>query len=120
MQKVNSIEDYLEVHSDFAEELNLLRHLINSTELVETFKWNAPTYYLGNKKVVALGAFKNHFSIWFHQGDTLKDENKILIRASDTTQHLRQMRFNSLSDINQNIVLSYIKEAIENEKYNHN
>ncbi|MEO5788208.1 MAG: DUF1801 domain-containing protein [Gelidibacter sp.] len=116
MEKVNSIEDYLEVHSHFAEALQLLRHLINSTELVETFKWNAPTYYLENKKVVALGAFKNHFSIWFHQGDVLKDEKKILVKASEKTKHLRQMRFNSLSDIDQNIVLSYLKEAIENQK----
>ena len=84
--------------------------------MVETFKWNAPTYYLGNKKVIALGAFKNHFSIWFHQGDILKDEKKILIKASDTTQHLRQLRFNALSDIDQRVVLNYIKEAAENQK----
>ncbi len=118
MKKLDSIEDYLEVHSHFAQELNLLRQLINSNELVETFKWNAPTYYLGNKKILALGAFKNHFSIWFHHGDALKDEKKLLVKASENTKHLRQMRFKTLIDIDEQIVLSYINEAIENQKMN--
>lgn len=116
MQKVNSVEEYLESHSHFAKELDLLRKIINSTELVETIKWNAPTYYLGNQKIAALGAFKNHFSIWFHQGNNLKDEKKLLIKASEKTKNLRQMRFKNLADINQEIVLSYIEEAVQNQK----
>ena len=116
MEKANSIEEYLEIHSHFAEALGLLRHILNSTELVETIKWNTPTYYLDHRKILAIGAFKNHFSIWFHQGSELKDESKLLIKASETTKHLRQMRFKTVSDIDPNVVLSYVKEAIENQK----
>lgn len=115
MQKVNSIEEYLEVNSHFAEALDVLRQIINSTELVETLKWNAPVYTLNGKNVLGLGAFKNHFSIWFFNGVFLKDERKVLVSANKKTKALRQMRFESLYDIDKAIVLAYVKEAIENQ-----
>lgn len=115
MQKVNSIEEYLEVNSHFAEALDVLRQIINSTELVETLKWNAPVYTLNGKNVLGLGAFKNHFSIWFCNGVFLKDERKVLVSANKKTKALRQMRFESLHDIDKAIVLAYVKEAIENQ-----
>ncbi|MBA6154319.1 YdeI/OmpD-associated family protein [Gelidibacter maritimus] len=116
MQKVNSIEEYLEVNSHFAEALGILRQIINATELVETLKWNAPVYTLNGKNVLGLGAFKNHFSIWFFNGVFLKDDRNILVSANEKTKALRQMRFKSIDDINRPTVLAYVKEAIENQK----
>lgn len=52
MRKVNSIEEYIEVNSHFAEALELLRQIITSTELEETLKWNAPVYALEGKNVL--------------------------------------------------------------------
>ncbi|MBO3099926.1 YdeI/OmpD-associated family protein [Gelidibacter pelagius] len=115
MRKVDSIEEYLEVNSHFAEALDVLRQIINSTELVETLKWNAPVYTLNGKNVLGLGAFKNHFSIWFFNGVFLKDERKVLVSADEKTKALRQMRFESLQDINKPVVLAYVNEAIENQ-----
>ncbi|WP_445738697.1 YdeI/OmpD-associated family protein [Mariniflexile sp.] len=116
MKKVSSVEEYIEENAHFAEALNLLRLIITKTELVENVKWNAPVYSLHGKNVLGLGAFKNHFGIWFFNGVFLKDENNLLANAQEKTKALRQMRFESIDDINKNSVLTYIKEAIENQK----
>ncbi len=116
MKKVYSVEEYIENNSHFAEELTLLRDIVTKTELNESIKWSAPTYDLNRKNVLGLGAFKNHFCIWFFNGVFLKDEAKLLVNAQEKTKGLRQMRFSSLEEIDNNAVLAYIKEAIENQK----
>lgn len=117
MKKPTSVEEYIESHINFSEALTLLRTLILSTEVEETIKWNAPVYMVNGKNVIGLGAFKNHFGIWFFNGVFLKDEAKILINAQENkTKALRQMRFNNIDDIDKTMVLAYVKEAIENQK----
>jgi uncharacterized protein YdeI (YjbR/CyaY-like superfamily) len=50
-------------------------------------------------------------------GVFLKDEAKVLVNAQEgVTKALRQWRFNTKDEINEKLLLSYIKEAIENEK----
>ncbi len=116
MKKVGSVDEYIEVHSHFGKGLAILRDIINSTELEETLKWGAPVYTLNGKNVLGIGAFKNHFGIWFFNGVFLKDEKKLLVNAQEKTKALRQMRFESQSEIDRNSVLAYVKEAIENQK----
>ncbi|MFD2917587.1 YdeI/OmpD-associated family protein [Psychroserpens luteus] len=117
MKKVNSVEEYIEVNSHFTEELSLLRKIINSTALEETIKWSMPTYCLNGKNVLGIGAFKNHFCIWFHHGVFLKDKHNLLHNAQeDKTKGMRQMRFESKKDFNEAAVLSYVKEATENQR----
>ena len=116
MKKVDSVENYIEHNSHFAEALTLLRELITTTELHESIKWNAPVYDLDGKNVLGLGAFKQHFGIWFFNGVFLRDEKNLLENAQEKTKALRQMRFTSINDIDKNTVLAYIKEAIENQK----
>lgn len=117
MKKLNSVEEYLEVHSKWTKGLEILRNVMLSTELEETLKWSAPVYTVNGKNVVGLGAFKNHFGVWFFNGVFLKDEKKLLVNAQENkTKALRQMRFNSVDEIDKNAVLSYVKEAIENQK----
>ena len=116
MKKVSSVEEYIEENSHFGEALSLLRDLINTTELEETLKWNAPVYTLNGKNVVGLGAFKNHFGIWFFNGVFLKDKNNLLEQAQEKTKGLRQMRFESIDDVDKHAVLAYVTEAIENQK----
>jgi len=116
MKKIYSVEEYIEVNSHFAKELSVLRDIINTTELEETVKWSAPVYSLNGKNVIGLGAFKNHFGIWFFNGVFLKDEQNLLVNAQEKTKALRQMRFESINEIDKNIVLAYVKEAIENQK----
>ena len=116
MKKVYSVEEYIEINDHFGEALTMLRDIINKTELNESVKWSAPVYDLNGKNVVGLGAFKSHFGIWFFNGVFLKDEQNRLVNAQEKTKALRQMRFKSLEDIDKNIVLEYIKEAIANQK----
>ncbi len=65
---------------------------------------------------VCLGAFKHHFGIWFFNGVFLKDDCNLLEQAQETTKALRKMRFESSNEINKDAVLSYVKEAINNQK----
>ncbi len=117
MKKVYSVEEYIENNAHFGEALTLLRAIINTTVLEETVKWNAPVYALKGKNVVGLGAFKNHFGIWFFNGVFLKDEQQLLVNAQENkTKALRQMRFESIETIDKAIVLAYVKEAIENQE----
>jgi len=117
MKKVNSVEEYIETHKKFTEALSVLRIIINSTELNESIKWNAPVYDLNGKNVVGLGAFNHHFGIWFFNGVFLKDAQNLLVNAQESkTKALRQMRFTSTEEIDKNIVLQYVKEAIKNQK----
>ena len=125
MQKIHSVEVYIELNSHFGEELSLLRKIINATYLEEKVKWNMPTYCLNGKNVLGIGAFKEHFCLWFHNGVFLKDKSNLLINAQENktkakmffkTKALRQMRFKSNEEINETVVLAYVKEAIENQR----
>lgn len=117
MKKVNSVEEYIESHEQWVEALTILRNIINSTEMEETLKWSSPVYTLNGKNVLGLGAFNHHFGLWFFNGVFLKDEKKLLINAQEgKTKALRQMRFTTIEDIDNKTVLTYVKEAIENQK----
>jgi len=117
MNKANSVEEYIEINSQWSDALNMLRDIIMSTEVEESIKWNAPVYSVNGKNVFGLGAFKNHFGIWFFNGVFLKDDKNLLSNAQEgKTKALRQMRFESIGDIDKAVVLSYVKEAIINQK----
>lgn len=99
------------------EEILLLKSIIDKTELIETVKWGAPVYVFNKKNVVGLGGFKDYFTIWFYNGVFLRDEKKKLINAQEeVTKSLRQWRFKSKEEIDEAVILEYIREAIENEK----
>lgn len=98
-------------------ELEILKTIIDKTDLVETNKWGGIVYTYNNKNIIGIGGFKNFFTIWFFNGVFLKDDLNVLVNANEgVTKALRQWRFNSKSEINEKQVLKYIKEAIENEK----
>ena len=98
-------------------ELEVLKDIIIKTELVETTKWGGIVYTFNKRNVIGLGGFKDYFTIWFYNGVFLKDEQKLLINAQEgVTKNLRQWRFTSKDEINEKLILTYIAEAIENEK----
>ncbi len=103
--------------NNWGEELDLLSTIIAKTELIETTKWGGTVYTVNGKNVIGIGGFKNFFTIWFFNGVFLKDEKNILVNANEgVTKSLRQWRFTSKDEINEKLILSYIQEAIENEK----
>ena len=103
--------------NQWAEELGQLRAIIQKTELVETTKWGGEIYTLNNKNVLGIGGFKSYFGIWFMNGVFLKDEAQVLVNANEgVTRGLRQWRFQSAQEIDEKLLLQYIREAIANEK----
>jgi len=103
--------------NQWGKELEVIKGIINQTELVETTKWGGTIYTLNGKNVLGICGFKNFFTIWFFKGVFLKDSANILVNANEgNTKSLRQWRFESLDEIDEKLILQYINEAIEVEK----
>jgi uncharacterized protein YdeI (YjbR/CyaY-like superfamily) len=99
------------------DEIEIIKSILNKTELIETTKWGGIVYTINNKNVIGVGAFKNYFALWFYNGVFLKDELNVLVNANEgVTKALRQWRFTSKEEINEKHILAYINEAIANEK----
>jgi len=119
MNQQDKLTAYFEKNDHWAQELKVLRTLLQQTEMEETVKWGAPTYTLDGKNVVGLGSFKSYVGLWFHQGVFIDDAAGKLINAQpDKTKGLRQWRFENLDQINtdQNLIADYIAQAIANQK----
>ena len=103
--------------NQWEEELELLKTIIAKTPLVETTKWGGTFYTYNNKNVIGIGGFKSYFGVWFTNGVFLKDEAKVLVNAQEgVTKALRQWRFQSKEEVDEKLLLLYIKEAIHNEE----
>lgn len=103
--------------NQWEEELDYLKTILLTTELVETTKWGGPTYTYNGKNVLGIGGFKSYVGIWFFNGIYLKDEHKVLVNAQEgVTKALRQWRFQSKAEMDEKLILQYVHEAIENEK----
>ena len=72
MTTAKQVSDYIKKHERWSEELTQLREIFQRTELLEEVKWGSPTYTLNGKLIAGLGAFKNHFGIWFSPGGLFK------------------------------------------------
>lgn len=117
MKMATTVEEYFENHSEFREHLETLRKILLSTELVETLKWGMPTYSINQKNVVGIGVFKSYFGLWFFNGVFLADKEEKLVNAQEgKTEGLRQWRFASPNEIDEKLILKYVKEAIQNQK----
>jgi uncharacterized protein YdeI (YjbR/CyaY-like superfamily) len=111
-----SVNEYLDKFPHWRAELECPHKLFSETNLDEDIKWGLPTYSFKGKNVAGFAAFKNHFAIWFFQGSFLKDQSKVLVNAQEgKTKVLRQWRFESMADINEELILEYIHEAIQNQ-----
>jgi len=117
MEKNKSVEEFISKKTTWKESLELLRSIMLSTEMEETIKWGIPVYTVGGKNVIGLGAFKSYAGIWFYQGVFLKDTYNKLINAQEgKTKGMRQWRFNTFEEIDKELVLEYVLEAIQNQK----
>ncbi|WP_074405963.1 MULTISPECIES: YdeI/OmpD-associated family protein [Aquimarina] len=117
MQKNKSVEEFISKNQEWKEALEILRSILLTTEMKETIKWGVPVYTVNDKNVIGIGAFKSYVGIWFYQGVFLEDKAKKLLNAQEgKTKGLRQWRFNAVEDIDKDLALHYIKEAIQNQK----
>lgn len=111
-------EEYISWNEDYRPLLEKLQSiLLSSTELEEKMKWGIPTYCMKNKNVAGIGAFKSYAGLWFFNGVFLSDPANVLINAQEgKTKGMRQWRFESVDEIDEKLVRSYIEEAIQNQK----
>lgn len=117
MKTSEKVTAYIKKQEKWSDELTVLRSVFQKTELKEEVKWGTPTYTLQGKLVAGFAGFKNHYAIWFHQGVFLKNtENKLVNAQEGVTKALRQWRFEKGDEIEEDLVLNYINEAIENCK----
>jgi uncharacterized protein YdeI (YjbR/CyaY-like superfamily) len=99
------------------EEILKLRAIIEKTGLEQKIKWGIPVYTHKGKNVVAALGFKNHFCLWFYNGVFLSDPYHKLINAQEgVTKALRHWRFENAGEIDEEKILEYIHEAIQNEE----
>jgi uncharacterized protein YdeI (YjbR/CyaY-like superfamily) len=113
----NSVDEFLSIHPEWHDELNLLRKIILSTEMEETIKWGIPVYTVDGKNIVGIGAFKSYTGLWFYHGVFLEDKTNILVNAQEgKTKGMRQWRFTSIEEIDTALVREYLEEAITNQK----
>ena len=119
MERQQLLEAYFTKHIEWKASLLLLRELVMAHPFEETVKWRFPVYTIDGKNVVGLGAFKSYVGIWFFQGGLLKDKQQKLVNTQEgKTQAMRQWRFHSLEEIEQNaeLITDYLKEALANQK----
>lgn len=117
MQDIEKINKYFLKHPKWVEGLKMLRAILHKTEAVETVKWGIPTYTVNGKNVMGIGAFKNHFGLWFFNGSFLSDPKGVLRNAQEgKTKGMRQLNFSAVEEIDSQLVYDYALEAIENQK----
>ena len=101
----------------WADEVLLLASIIAKAPLEKKIKWGAEVFTFKGKNVVSYGGFKNYFALWFFKGVFLQDRYGVLINAQEgKTKSLRQWRFTSKEQIDEQKILEYVLEAIEVEK----
>ncbi len=94
MAKIQTVEEYILAYPKWGKELKILQDLFTSYSLEESIKWGSPVYSLEGKNLFGLGAFKNHFGIWFFQGGLLQKNTSLLNNAQEgKTKAMRQIKF---------------------------
>ncbi|MEK6154792.1 YdeI/OmpD-associated family protein [Flavobacteriaceae bacterium 3-367] len=117
MKNSEKVDTYFAKEGPFKAGMAILRDLAKQTDLEEQCKWGAPVYTINNKNVLGILAFKHHFGLWFYHGVFLNDPKGVLENAQEgKTRGMRHWKFKSVADIDPIVVLSYIKEAIANQK----
>lgn len=101
--------------NNWEEEVGRLRSILLKTGMETAIKWGGEVFTHQGKNVVSIGAFKNHFTLWFYDGVFLNDPLKVLVSAKDgNTKALRQWRFTSYLEIDDPSILAYAMEAMRN------
>lgn len=113
MAKIENVDQYINAHPKWEEQLQKLRELLLSCNLTETIKWSSPVYTKDGKNLVGIAAYKNHFGLWFFHGALLQKNTKLLVNAQVGKTHaMRQLRLDETSKIDLDILKNYVEETI--------
>ncbi len=117
MSKINPnasslIDDYIANKETFAKDIcELLRKLIHKADstITEDWKWSIPIFHK-KSMVCGIAGFKKHVSLTFFKGSKMSNFHQ-LFNEGGTGKHLRTIKYTSVTDINENQLLTYFKEA---------
>ena len=112
---MSSINDaFFQKPQRWQQELLALRNILLSEPLQESLKWGIPCYTWGDKNLVILQPFKNYLALGFFKGSLLTDTHHILVKPGEHTQAGRQLRVESVADIQQKelAIREYVQQAI--------
>ena len=112
------VDFYFSKAKKWQEEIEHLRMIVLDCDLNEDLKWGVPCYLFEKNNIVLIHVFKEYFALLFFKGVLLNDANKILVQQTKNVQSARQIRFTNIKEIIklENILKTYIQEAIEVEK----
>jgi len=107
------IDEAINKMEPFAKEIcTTLRDIIHNADpdIIEDWKWGPNFNH--NGMVCGFWGFKKHVSFVFYNGVLLKDTKKILLESDN--QHNRMVKFVHGDKVNEKLLISYIKEAVNN------
>ncbi len=117
MKNTTDLASYYNAETRFRKALNRFREILISTELKEEFNREMPVYTLNGKNLIGLGVLKDQLVVLFFNGNLLRDKNNLLINAQEEkTEYVRKLCYTNLEEIDENIVKTYIQEAITIQK----
>ena len=118
MQTNPKVDWFFKKDTKWKDEYERLRMIALNCGLTEELKWGCPCYTLDGQNVVLIHGFKDYCAYLFHKGALLKDPKSLLIQQTENVQSARQIRFTHVDQIAdvENVLKSYIKEAMKLEK----
>lgn len=114
----DKVSQYFSNLTSWQAELFLLRKFVLHSQLTETFKWKQPCYTFNNNNILLIFKFKDYCGISFFKGALLSDNEGVLFKPGANSQAVKQLRFTSLQEIqnNEKDIAKFIEAAIEIEK----
>ncbi len=112
LKALRRIDSYIEEQPAFAQPIcRKLREIIHRAdpEIMEDWEWGPSFCKRG--KVCGFGVFNMHVSLAFFKGALMKDAKNILLHAGSNRNN-RIMQFSSENDINETVLIEYIREAV--------
>ena len=119
MKKNPKVDAYILNAASFAQPiLNELRATLETAEpqLEETIKWGFPCFTFQSKLICSFSAYKKHCVFSFWQGSNLEESAGILTKVGETEMG-ELSKIKNLKDLpNSEVLIKYIREAIELSK----
>ena len=109
----HAVELYFDKVHHFKDEILFLRSIALKTLPEEALKWGSPTYIYKGKLIATIAEFKTYCGLWFHYGSLMSDPLNVFVSGKENqTKVMRQWRFSSIQEINDNDITSYLLEAM--------
>ena len=112
------LDPYFQEAKRFPDELARLREILLSYPLTEELKWRQPCYTFEGGNVVILHEMKDYCGLGFMRGALIDDPEGVLVAPGKNSQAARQMKFQSVAEIDaqEKLLRAIIESAIEIHK----